>query len=421
MNACHDLAYSDFGRIIARASAGTRLPLSGSIELTFKCNLRCVHCYIPDFSGRDEMSTGEITRILDEVADAGCLWLLLTGGEVLTRQDFPAIYRHAKQRGFLVAVFSNGTLFDERVADLFAEWPPFSLEFTLYGMSDETYQRTTGFPGRYTRVRRAIELALDRRLPLALKAVAMDLLVDEIPGMQEYAATIGVPFRYDPTIHGRLDGSPQPTLVRASPERAVRFDVDDPVRRAEWLEFYRGFVERPAPRDGRLMSCGAGVNSFHVDPRGRLLTCEALPINGYDLRRGSFLEGWNGPLAALTRRAADSTNVCSRCDLRAMCDRCPATATLETGSPDGWIPWYCEITHRRAAVLEEESGRPEKAAPLRAHADRVAAGWTPPGAILPRSPGPRGGCGAGGCATGCGSGAPSTKSMLQIEPPSRAA
>ncbi len=422
MTACRDQAYSDFGLTIARASAGTRLPLSGSIELTFKCNLRCIHCYIPDFSGRDEMTTPEITRILDQIADAGCLWLLLTGGEVLTRHDFPEIYLHAKRRGFLVTVFSNGVLFDERVADLFAEWPPFSLEFTLYGLSDATYQVTTGFPGRFARVRRGIELALDRRLPLSLKAVAMEPLADDIPRMQEYAATLGVPFRYDPTIHGRLDGSPQPTLVRSTPERAVRFDLDDPVRRAEWLEFYRGFVERPAPRNGRLLSCGAGINSFHVDPKGRLLTCEALPINAYDLRRGNFLEGWNGPLAELTKRMAEPSNVCAACDLRAMCDRCPATATLETGSPDGWIPWYCEITHRRAAILEAESGRPQEAGRLRAHADRVASGWTPPGAILPRTQESRGGCGTGGCATGCGAGSKKpTTSMLQIEPPRQTA
>jgi radical SAM protein with 4Fe4S-binding SPASM domain len=421
MSACRDLAYSEFGRRIARAAAGRRLPLSGSIELTFKCNLRCVHCYIPDFSGRDEMGTAEIVRIMDEIADAGCLWLLLTGGEVLTRRDFAVLYRHAKRRGFLVAVFSNGTLFDERVADLFAEWPPFSLEFTLYGLSDATYLRTTGFPGRFTLVRRAIELAIERQIPLALKAVAMEPLLEEIPRMQAYAAGLGLPFRYDPTIHGRLDGGDQPIRARAAAERAVRFDLDDPRRRAEWREFHRGFVERPAPRDGLLLSCGAGINSFHVDPRGRLLSCEALPVNAYDLRHGNFLAGWNGPLADLRRRPADPANVCARCDLRAMCDRCPATATLETGSPDGWIPWYCEVTHRRAAILEAEAGRPGTAARLRAHADRVAAGWVPEGAILPRPAAGAGSCATGGCSTTCGAGATMTARPLQIEAPPRAA
>ena len=143
MNAA-DLTYAEFGARLVRQGGSARVPLSGSMEITFKCNLRCVHCYIPDYSGRGEMTTDEITRILSEAADEGCVWMLLTGGEVLCRADFDEIYRHAKRQGFLLTLFSNGTLVDERVADLLAEYPPLGIEFTLYGLSDETYLRKIG-------------------------------------------------------------------------------------------------------------------------------------------------------------------------------------------------------------------------------------------------------------------------------------
>lgn len=68
-----ELSYNELGSRLMRAGGPARVPLSGSIEITFKCNLRCVHCYIPDYSGRNEMSTGEIQRILSEAADEGCL------------------------------------------------------------------------------------------------------------------------------------------------------------------------------------------------------------------------------------------------------------------------------------------------------------------------------------------------------------
>ena len=107
-----------------------------------------------------------------------------------------------------------------------------------------------------------------------------------------------------------------------------------------------------------------------------------------------------------------------------MCDRCPATAVLETGSPDGWIPYYCEITHRRAALFEESLGNHEKAMAYRAHADKVKTGWTPHGAILPRggsSRAPASSCGSGGCAaSGCAKAAATPKQssrLLQIERP----
>src|SRR6058998_3352750 len=221
-----------------RGGGPARLPLSGSIEITSKCNLRCVHCYIPDYSGRGEMTTQEIKRILSEAADEGCVWMLLTGGEVLCRGDFPEIYKHAKRQGFLLTVFSNGTLVDESVADLLAEYPPFGIEFTLYGLSDETYLKTTGFPGRFTRVRRAIDLMLARRLPLSLKAVAMEPLAGEIEKMAAFSESLGLRFRYDGIVHGRLDGSSEPTAVRSTPERIVSYDSNDPRRLADWLTYY---------------------------------------------------------------------------------------------------------------------------------------------------------------------------------------
>ncbi len=423
-----DLPYREFGSLLMRQGGPSRLPLSGSIEITFKCNLRCVHCYISDYSGRNEMTTEEIKRVLSEAADEGCVWMLLTGGEVLCRSDFPEIYLHAKRQGFLLTVFSNGTLFDERVADLLAEYPPFGIEFTLYGLSDETYLKTTGFPGRFTRVRRAIDLMRERKLPLSLKAVAMEPLAGEIGRMAAFCESLGVRFRYDAIVHGRLDGSLAPTLLRAEPEKVVGYDAADPERFEEWLRYYRQFVQptRPSPF---LMSCGAGVNSFHVDPQGTLLSCEALPLNGYDLRRGTFREGWYGIVGDIRKRSAGAMNVCAPCELKGMCDRCPATAVLETGSPDGWIPYYCEVTHRRAALLEEALGHVERAAGFRAHADRVRAGWSPPGAILPRavplpaaplSCGPGAGCAASGCSKATQTTA-RTAQPIQIDlPPAKA-
>jgi len=216
--------------------------------------------------------------------------------------------------------------------------------------------------------------------------------------------------------------------VRSSPDTVVEYDATDPGRFAEWLKYYKEYV-RPTRPTPYLMSCGAGINSFHVTPQGMLLSCEALPLAGYDLRRGSFREGWYGVVGDIRTRRAEAFNVCAPCELKALCDRCPATALLETGSPDGWIPYYCEITHRRAALLEEAIGNAERAARFLAHAERVKAGWTPEGAILPRATAlARGGaaCSSGGscAASGCGravAGQRQPAMLVQIEsPPARA-
>ena len=123
-----------------------RVPLSGSLEITGRCNLRCAHCYMTAYREEAELETGEVKRVLDELADAGCIQLLITGGEPLLREDFREIWRHAKGKGFLLTLFTNAALVDGETAAFLADHPPVFCETTLYGASAETYGRVCGKP-----------------------------------------------------------------------------------------------------------------------------------------------------------------------------------------------------------------------------------------------------------------------------------
>src|SRR5688572_31811550 len=85
-----------------------------------------------------ELTTEEHYKLLDELSELGCLWLLFTGGEIFARHDFLDIYRYAKKRGFLITLFTNGTLITERIADELARIRPFTIEITLYGRTKAT-------------------------------------------------------------------------------------------------------------------------------------------------------------------------------------------------------------------------------------------------------------------------------------------
>ena len=98
-----------------------RVPLGGTLELTHRCNHRCRHCF-NNLGPKDapalarELSTREAARILEEAAALGCVWVLLTGGEILLRPDFTEIYDHACWLGLLVTLFTNGTLVTSMLA-----------------------------------------------------------------------------------------------------------------------------------------------------------------------------------------------------------------------------------------------------------------------------------------------------------------
>ncbi|MEE9523617.1 MAG: radical SAM protein, partial [Thermodesulfovibrionales bacterium] len=118
-----EVKYQDVSsRIHHKAVTGNkRVPVNATLELTYRCNNRCVHCYCNLPTGdkiarESELSLEEIEKIFDELKEMGCLWLLITGGEPLLRDDFSQVYLAAKSRGFLVTVFTNGILVDDEVA-----------------------------------------------------------------------------------------------------------------------------------------------------------------------------------------------------------------------------------------------------------------------------------------------------------------
>lgn len=358
-----DLGYGEFARRLRGKLAGQRIPLSGSLELTLRCNLRCVHCYVahaPEAkAGQAELTSREIDTILGQVMDEGCLWLLLTGGEPLLRPDWTEIYLSAKKRGFVATLFTNGTLLTPQLADLLAEWRPFAVEITLYGRTQETYERVTGVPGSFARCMRGIELLLERDVPLRLKTMAMTLNKHELGDIKAFAESLGVSYRFDPMMNGGLvDRSP--LAYRLSPEEVVALDLADPRRSQGWRDFCDRFRDVRAD-DRYLFVCGAGLTSFHIDPYGQLSACLIARTPEYDLRRGSFREGWRDFLAGVRYQAPTPTYQCGRCELLSLCGQCPGWAQLEHGNPEAPVEFLCQVAHLRAKAFGW-NGRPAETA-----------------------------------------------------------
>jgi len=348
------ISYAQFSERLHKQVIAQRIPIQGSLELTFRCNLRCVHCYcnLP-LNNRDviskELKTGEIFNIFDQIAEAGCLWLLLTGGEPLVRKDFLEIYAYAKKKGFLISLFTNGTLITPKIADYLAESPPSEVEITLYGVTKETYEKVTGIPGSFKRCQKGIELLLARKIPLRLKTMAMTLNLNELSNIKEYAEDLGVKFRYDPELNPRLDHSKTPCNFRLSPEEVVKLDLADEKRVKEWREFCEKFLG--PPQSNNLYLCGAGVSLFHIDPYGQLSVCMMSRYQNYDLQHGSFHKGWSNFFPQFIAQKPKSDYKCGQCGFIALCSQCPGWAWVENGDLETPVEYLCQITHLRAEAF----------------------------------------------------------------------
>lgn len=264
-----------------------RFPLSCQWEITCRCNLHCVMCYTdcrnrPEFF-RQELATFEILRIMDDMGEAGTLELCLTGGEPMSRTDFFEIYEHAVRRGFLVIVFTNGTLITEAEADRFARLPPHGIEISLHGSTAGTFDRITQHQGSYQRCLSAIRLLSDRRLPLTLKTTALSLNRHEILLIKEYVASFGsIRFKLGEELRPELDGGAGPFRYALSESELIQLNQEDPE------------IREAACRRTRsdLPPCRSGMQRFHIDAYGFLQLCSGNRRQSYDLRSGSFREGF---------------------------------------------------------------------------------------------------------------------------------
>jgi radical SAM protein with 4Fe4S-binding SPASM domain len=414
------VSYGEFSQTFHARTMRSHLPLSGTIEVTRRCPLTCVHCYNNLPMADREASSTELTyaehcRILDELADAGCLWLLFTGGEIFARRDFLDIYTYAKRKGFLITLFTNGTMITPRIADYLAEWRPFAIEITLYGRTKETYERLTGIPGSYEKCLRGIQLLLERQLPLALKSVAVTVNVHELHAMQAFADELGVAFKFDGMMNPRIDCSQSPLAVRLTPEDCVALDLEDPRRVSEWKEIAKEYQgpANPPDRSDDVYHCGGGVTSFAIDPQGGLSICVLSQVDKFSLRHGSLQEGWNVALRAVRARKIQQPTKCTACELKSsLCGMCPANGELESGDPEKPVDFLCRVAHLRAYALDlpvAPHGECEycqggsgydammlAVARLKEDAPRRATSRTK---MLPMAATAAGGCGSGGCSS----------------------
>jgi radical SAM protein with 4Fe4S-binding SPASM domain len=353
------LSYGAFSADLHQRQSGKRAPMQVSIEVTRRCPLECQHCYnnlpMGDQDARSrEMTTEEHFKMLDELVEMGCFWILYTGGEIFARKDFLEIYTYAKKKGFLITLFTNGTLINERIADYLVEWPPFAIEITLYGRTRETYEALTQIPGSYDRCLRGIKLLKERGLPLKLKTVATSINKHEIFPMKEFAEEdLGLEFKFDGQINPRIDCSQSPLAVRLTPEELVALDLHTPKRASEYRSLAQRDLDDPA-KDGEastVYSCGGGVGGFAINARGEMSICLISQQDTFDVRRDGLKWAWEHFLYQVRTRPRTRLTKCVRCRIQSICGMCPANGEMENGDQESPVQFLCNAAHLRAVAL----------------------------------------------------------------------
>lgn len=320
------------------------VPFSFTVEITNRCPLACVHCYLPETQGRaparrpDELTTDEWKSVFDQLAAAGCLYLVITGGEILLRPDAVALAAHARSLGFDTRLFTTGVLLTESQADELAALDLSAVELSVYGRP-EVHDRITLRPGSYEKTMRAVDMLTARGVTTVIKCPMMKENFSEREFLVALGQEKGVRFKADPTLAPGNDRGREMLGQRLEPEQVMDM-LDDPnLISQEKIESVRDDYH-----DNSFL-CSAGKNLGGINPFGDVFPCLQLPVVAGNLREKSFEEIWHGSpeLAKIRGIHLKDIEGCNTCEIKDYCSRCPGMALLEDGNVLGPSTIACQL------------------------------------------------------------------------------
>jgi len=327
---------------------GLGIPLSVHLDITYRCNERCVHCYL-DHDDHGEMTTVEINDILDQLSEAGVFFLTLSGGEVLMRRDFFDILGHARRLLFNVKVKTNGVMIREAQAKRMRTLGVEQVQISVYSHRPEVHDGITKLPGSLKRTIEAIRFLKSQGLKVVIANVLMTGNLFDGAGVMALAKELGVPYTLDPTITPKMDGD---TSILAL--RIPGSELKQVFRSQELVGNVEEFCAPPPPPGEDIMDgypCSAGHTACYITPYADVFPCVQFPLPSGNLRRQKFAEIWrNSPQLNEVRsiRARDLPT-CSTCAHVGTCTRCPGLAYME-GNMRGPSTADCEKSFQRTGI-----------------------------------------------------------------------
>ena len=327
------------------------VPLNVHLDLTYRCNERCVHCYL-DHDDHGEMTTAEIKVLLDQMADAGVFYLTFSGGEIMMRKDFFEILEHARARTFCVKLKTNGVLIREKEAKRLRALGVESVQISIYSHRPEVHDAITKMPGSLRQSIEAVRLLRKQGVRVNLANVLMVQNAQDYPGVRALAAELDAKFTMDPTVTPMMDGDR--SILKLNVDQAALREV---FRDQGLVENVEEFCAPPRSVDEEalnMLPCSAGHTSCYVSPYGDVYPCVQFPLPSGNVRHMKFVDIWRDSpqlkeVRSITLRDMPS---CSQCTHGATCTRCPGLAYME-GNMRGPSYQDCEKSYARTGIPSE--------------------------------------------------------------------
>jgi len=349
---------------IAKRAVKERIPMGGTMELLPLCNMDCKMCYVRLSKEQMEkqgrlLTCDEWVRIASEAKEAGVLSFLLTGGEPLLYPEFDSLYMALTGMGFLLTMNTNGTMIDEKKADLMASRPIRRVNITLYGPDDETYGKLCNNPKGFSQVMKAVKLLEERKIPFMFKCSVIPDNVKFIPKLFQIARDHNVflqpsMYMFPPIRKGGVNTERYIRLLPKESAAAKMVCMYEHNPKASKPDIAMHFLSKIGKMDVSELKgpiCNAGRCAFWMNWKGELLHCGMFNEPKVSLLEHSFKEAWEYVTTEVQN--IKRCKECDECIYYNICPSCAAASLAETGSTEGRPSYLCERTYELVRMCEE--------------------------------------------------------------------
>lgn len=316
---------SAFAALFTRYQNELKL-FSLSINVTRRCDLACQHCYLAERTGGDEAPVDLFEQALADARQLDALALLLTGGEVFLRRDWPRLLAATRRHNFFTSIFSHAGFIDDALAQQLRAHGVYDVGISFFSMDPAVHDQVTQRPGSHARTRRGIEALVRAGLHVTLKTSVLRGINEQgIDAVRSWAATLGpsdrVRHEVTFTFAARTDGDLAPCAFVPSLDRcstiARQNNLVTPIDGVAAAHKLEQLLVKPP--------CAAASSALHIEADGTVRTCMLIPTVVGDLRRESLIDIWQRLQERRRREGVfllKDFSVCRRCRYLTRCTPC---------------------------------------------------------------------------------------------------
>lgn len=307
------------------------------VEITKKCNERCIHCYIPHENKNILMEDEDFYNIVDQAYEMQTVVnFRISGGECMTHPSFKNYIKYVKDKGFALTILSNITLLDDEIIEILKNGTLSFVQTSLFSLRPEIHDKITTISGSCKKTLENLEKLYNAGVSVSIATQVMEVNKDSIEDLYIYCNSHGFKLRCDWTIiakENRDDDNLSCRICNLSEyERICKIKL-------KYLDGYKNELKEElsrSPKDENAHLCNAGTNGLQIDTNLEVHPCPGWDYSLGNIRDNTLNEIWekSEELKKIRDVILMDFPKCAKCDIRNLCSICMAQADLEMNSSD---------------------------------------------------------------------------------------